>query len=90
MASAARAQNPMNSINEPDYAPGLGPAGIGAGILLAALIGGYVLLFWLILFGPARHWADDHKGLAALLLWAGPIAIGFLTITVLGAFSIGI
>lgn len=87
---SANAQNPSHIVNEPDYAPGLGPAGLGVGILLAVFLGAYVLVGWLILFGPARHWADENKGLAALALWATPIVIGFLAIATLGAFSIGI
>lgn len=72
------AQNPMNTINEPDYYGGDGPFEV---MILA--IGAYALVFWL-LFGPLRHWAEEHKGGAWALIAFGP---GLLVLGVIFAMK---
>lgn len=79
MASAARAQNPMTNVYEPDIGPG---NVIGAVILIPFLIG-YAIVAWLLLFGPAKTWAEENKGAAWLLLSMGmPVLITILALIV--------
>lgn len=84
-ATSAAAQNPMNVVNEPDYAPGVM---YGGGLLLLLVVGAYAFVLWLLFWGPLRHWANEHTGGAAIVLWGGPIVIVVVAIAVLTAIGI--
>ena len=66
-SGAAAAQNPSTYVGEPEF--GLGNA-IGA-LALFGFLAFYVGGVWLLLLGPARHWAAANKGVTWLLIAVG-------------------